>query len=135
MIRQIYVAAGFKSYAKARAVIDHLKNLGFGISFDWTRTSAFGPDGHPTRADRTKEEDAEYAKNDVWGVEAADALVLMGDTNPYGGLMEAGMAMRNNRKEVLIICPERESVFFCLPNVHVFNSYVDFFTYMERIKR
>lgn len=136
---KLYVAGKFSSYAKVRMVIDLLRNRGHTITHDWTRTKEFESGGVPKevhrapgeRPDLPRAELAEHAKNDLWGCEACDALVLCADDSLAGAYIEMGIVLRNVQKKIYVIAPDRWTVFFELPNVILFDTYEEFFAYME----
>lgn len=121
-IEKIYVAGLFRGFERCRAMIDQATALGFTITHDWTRTSAFGLDGkpYPKAADGgsklSEREQRIHAIDDLEGVRHADLLVVLGGERLWGGLIEVGYALAFGTL-VWVVEPVRESVFWALPQI------------------
>lgn len=137
---KLYVAGRFKSYKMIRAVAQHLRELGHQITWDWTITDEFDEHGECKHVKDTGFIDEQqipperlqwYAEQDKRGAREADAVVLVWEPDLCGALIEVGVAI-GAEKQVLVIAQQRWTVFWRLPQVHLFESLQSFFEYMER---
>lgn len=122
----IYVGATFSRYEEARAIMDALTNAGHTITHDWTRTRAFGDDGHPLPGsaggyDLDPEDGAAHARDDVEAVKRADALLMLASEPSCGWPIETGIGIACD-KRIAIVDPFKYTVFWDLPNVVVFEA-------------
>lgn len=121
----VYVGSTFSRYPEARAVIDALTLRGHTITHDWTRTEAFGADGHPVPNsaggyDLPPDVQADHARDDLNAVRRADLLLMLGQEASCGWLVEVGAALAWGTAQVWIVAPFRPTVFWQLPQVQVF---------------
>lgn len=134
---RIYVAGRFQSYEKVRRVIDHLKQHGHEITYDWTRTAEFGPDGHPIAANAHDLPVAtlrSYARRDLHGVSTADFVVVCADDSLCGGWIEVGYALASPQvRRIFVIATERWSIFLELQKVRQVPSYEEWFRLIESL--
>ncbi|HVQ60395.1 MAG TPA: hypothetical protein VMS60_15955 [Solirubrobacterales bacterium] len=124
---KIYVGATFSRYLEARSVIDALVAAGHDVTHDWTRTAAFGADGHPLPDsgdgyELPAEEQAAHALDDLAAVKGADLLLILAEQASCGWPVEVGAALAWGKAEVWLVAPFRPTVFWCLPQVSVFES-------------
>lgn len=123
----VYVGATFSRYLEARAVMDALTAVGHAITHDWTRTEAFGADGHPLPEtaggyDLPREVQADHARDDLHAVAKSDLLLILAQQASCGWPVEVGAALAWGTARVWIVEPFRPTVFWCLPQVEVFES-------------
>jgi nucleoside 2-deoxyribosyltransferase len=127
---KIYVAGRFQSYEKVRACIDMLRDQGYEITYDWTRTPEFGEDGHPKHGANGQEQPRgllqHYAQNDIQGVRSADALVLLADDSLAGAWVEMGIALERSIP-IYVVKPERWTIFLECFQVTVFGTQEELF--------
>lgn len=126
---KIYVGATFSRYAEARAVMDALARAGHAITFDWTRTDAFGEDGHPLPLTSGGYEldpiDGErYALEDFAAVDACERLLVLAQEPSCGWPIEVGYGLARE-KEVWVVAPFRYTVFWDQLNVTTFQRVED----------
>jgi nucleoside 2-deoxyribosyltransferase len=128
---RIYVAGRFKHYRKVREVIDRLQSMGHEVTYDWTRTKEFNAAGEFCGREGADANSIEFAKNDVWGVLQAQALVLCADDPEMAGAyIETGIAMGRGIP-IYVIAYQRWTIFYELPQFRKFETYEDFFRVME----
>jgi nucleoside 2-deoxyribosyltransferase len=130
---KIYVAGRFKSFRKVRRVIDSLKEQGHTVTYDWTRSKEFDTLGEPVSITEHEIPDSEligYAKKDLLGVEQCDVVVLCGEPDLCGAYMEVGAALAYG-KRVFVVDQQRWTIFYKLPNVTLFDSYGDLYSYLQ----
>lgn len=112
--KRVYVAAKFQEYESARRLMDAFTAGGYTITHDWTRTQEFDESGHPIAADPNDmppEIIKMHAENDVRGVRNADFLVVLGDADLCGALIEVGIALAL-RIPIYVIKPKRWTIFY-----------------------
>lgn len=134
---RVYVGATFTRYEEARAIVDALTGAGHTITHDWTRTDAFGPDGHPlpeTAGGYGLPSDvmAMHADDDLRAIWDADRLLILGQQASCGWPIEVGAALMLGHlrdmgtvirsPEVWIVAPFRPTVFWALPQIRVFSD-------------
>jgi hypothetical protein len=122
-----YVGATFSRYAEARAVIDALTLTGRECTHDWTRTRAFGSDGHPlpgTGGGYTLEraDAAAHAVDDIAAVQRAEVCVFLGEQASLGWPVEFGLALAASCPLIYVVAPFKWTVFLALPTVYVVES-------------
>lgn len=127
---KFYVAGKFSDYSFVRSIVDMLAEHGHTVTYDWTRTSEFGPDGHPVSNDPhdlSKEQLGEYAQKDVQGVQDADFLVVCADQDLCGAWIEMGVALATKTvQKIFVIASERWTIFLELPFVEQVCCYDEF---------
>lgn len=121
---QVYVGATFSRYEEARRVIDALAAAGHSCAHDWTRTRAFGADGHPLPDtgggyELDPEDAAAHATDDVRAVTGADACLFLGEQPSLGWPTEFGIAIATGCPRIVVVAPFRWTVFLALPAVEV----------------
>lgn len=121
---RIYVAATFTRYEEVRALNDRLREAGHSITYDWTRTAAFGPDGHPLGDgyDLPEAVQARYAQEDLDAVARAEVLLALGEGDSLGWPVEVGAALAFGSCIVYLVAPRKPTVFWALPRVRVFDG-------------
>ncbi len=122
---KVYVGATFSRYTEARALIDQLTAAGHEITHDWTRTAAFGDDGHPLPAanggyELPRHIQAAHALDDLLAVQEADLLLILGQQASCGWPVEVGAALAWGFAKVWIVAPCKPTVFWHLPQVEIF---------------
>lgn len=121
-----YVGATFTRYEEARAVVDALCDAGHECAFDWTRTDAFGADGHPLPdVDPYRlppEVQARHARNDLAAVRRADLCLFLAQQASCGWPVECGAALAYEVPHVWLVAPFKPTVFWALPGVETFDS-------------
>lgn len=129
---KLYVAGRFQSYAKVRGVIDRLQALGHMITYDWTRSPEFTSEGEPVADPHNlpKQKLIEYARADLDGVLDSDAVVICADDFLAGAYIELGYGLAHGC-QIYVVAHNRWSIFYELPEVTLFESYDEFYTYME----
>lgn len=127
---KFYAAGKFQEYEKVRETIDLLVFHGHEVTYDWTRTDEFGPDGHPKQTDPhnlNKKELRGYAENDIQGVLDAEFMVIRADGPLCGAWIEMGAAVVSPRcKRIFVVEPQRWTIFLELDKVTVLPSYDEF---------
>lgn len=121
----IYVGATFSRYLEARSVMDALTAVGHAVTHDWTRTDAFGDDGHPLPGtaggyDLPAAEQSAHALDDLAAVKRADLLLILAQQASCGWPVEVGMALAWGTAKVWLVEPFKPTVFWHLPQVRVF---------------
>lgn len=116
---KVYVAGKTHQYEKVRRVQKAFTRFGHTITFDWTQTvEVNGPDSGHDFEELTPEFKRECAENDLLGVTSCELLVaLIDDPRIMGTMAEFGIAAGLYKEIWLIGKPERDSVFFYLPQV------------------
>ncbi len=130
---RMYVASRFRNYRAVREAIDVLMANGHSITFDWTRTKEFDKQGDlaiDPEVDLTPHEKVTYAFADKRGCEEADAILLLWDEDMGGAYIEVGMGIANGAQIYVVGC-ERFTIFWALPNVHMFKSMVQLMMYLD----
>lgn len=122
----VYVGATFSRYIEARALMDELTAAGHRITHDWTRTDAFGADGHPLPStaggyDLDPADGMRHAFDDIAAVRSADLLLMLGSELSCGWPIEVGIGIAEG-KEVVVVAPAKYTVFWDLPNVMVYGG-------------
>lgn len=121
---KVYVGATFSRYEEARAVMDAVTEMGHEITHDWTRTRAFGDDGHPLPDTAggyklAPEDAAAHAHDDIVAVGDADVCVFLGQEASLGWPVEFGVSLVNpGVSRVFVVAPFKWTVFLALPKVH-----------------
>lgn len=123
----IYVGATFSRYLEARSVMDALTAVGHKVTHDWTRTDAFGEDGHPHPGtaggyDLPSIKQRVHAEEDLFAVEEADLLLILAQQASCGWPVEIGMALAFGMADVWVVEPFKPTVFWHLPQVRVFDD-------------
>lgn len=123
----IYVGATFSRYREARSVMDALTAAGHKVTHDWTRTDAFGEDGHPLPDtgggyDIDPASQRRHAEDDLFAVEEADLLLILAQQASCGWPVEVGMALAWGTAKVWLVEPFKPTVFWHLPRVRVFSD-------------
>jgi hypothetical protein len=123
---KVYVGATFSRYPEARAVMDALTAAGHTVTLDWTRTDAFGPDGHPLPGtDGGYKLDpldgARHAASDIAAIADADLLLMLAQEASCGWPVEVGIGIALD-KPVWLVAPFRYTVFWDLLTVTVYDS-------------
>lgn len=126
----IYVGATFTRYLEARSVMDQLTAAGHRITHDWTRTDAFGEDGHPLPEtaggyDLPAAEQCAHAQDDRRAVRNSELLLILAQQASCGWPIEVGMALAFGNSKVWVVAPFKPTVFWHLPLVRVFNDVVE----------
>lgn len=126
---KVYVGATFSRYEEVRRVVDALVAAGHEVTHDWTRTDAFGPDGHPRPElgggySMPPAEARRHAQDDVRAVLAADCCVFLGQEASCGWPVELGIAIGAD-KPCAVVAPFKWTVFWELPMVVVFDTVED----------
>lgn len=121
---KIYVGATFARYLEARAVMDALTGAGHSITHDWTRTRAFGDDGHPLPGtaggyELDPEDGARHALADITAVRDADLLLMLAQVPSCGWPVETGIGIALG-KTIWLVAPFKYTVFWDLPSVEIF---------------
>jgi hypothetical protein len=75
---KVYVAMRFDRRDEARRLMDELERLGHSITRDWTTHKSIGRKGSDPELSRT------YATEDLDGVLAADAMIMIPEPIPAG---------------------------------------------------
>lgn len=124
--RKVYVGSTFSRYAEVRAVVDMITATGREVTHDWTRTRAFGTDGHPLPGTGggyklAPDDAAAHALDDLVAVASADLAIFLGDTPSCGWLVECGHAISQGL-QVWVVAPFKWTVFWELPQVAVFDD-------------
>lgn len=102
---KIYVAG--KELKRARAVMKMLRDSGHQITYDWV--SKFSGDNPKDRS-----------VDELKGVQEADLLVYLWESDQESARYEAGMAMGLGKP--IIVSGKHDSFFFNLPNIHRVDS-------------
>jgi hypothetical protein len=124
---KIYVGTTFSRYVEARSAMDALTAAGHTITHDWTRTAAFGSDGHPLPQtsggyDLPAADQQAHAEDDLRAVLDADLLLILAQEASCGWPIEVGMALAWGAAEVWVVAPFKPTVFWHLPQVRVFDD-------------
>ena len=126
---RIYVAGKWERKELTRDVQSYLKKQGHFITHDWTCEDANGLTG-AAYATYVRE----CAKRDVAGVKESDVLVVLADPNAYGTMVEMGVAISMGIPVLVCMGKEwRESPFFFLDNVQVFETIEELYGVVQRI--
>ena len=104
---KVYVAG--KNPERAQAFMRRLSYQGHTITYDWTSLGKIDYEADPRRS-------GTWAADMASGVRRADATVLLWEDNQLGAILETGMAIAL-RQHVIVVAPERVSIFWHLPNV------------------
>jgi hypothetical protein len=113
----IYVAGKTNDWQRVRQTQEFCERLGHRITYDWTKTvERVGPDACTT-GQVTEDFRRECAEEDRRGTREADLLIMLCYPGLCGTLIECGMALGLNTPVLVIGDPERNSVFFALPQV------------------
>jgi nucleoside 2-deoxyribosyltransferase len=132
---RIYVATHTDNMMAAREVMQALTVRGHTITYDWTvDVERFGGMAVPERG-ITENQRATIARHDMEGVFSAERVWALMYKGLCGTLMECGMACAWGRPLWLIGEPERNTVFFALPNVSKFSTVPDAFSRLQAIER
>jgi nucleoside 2-deoxyribosyltransferase len=126
--KRIYVAGEFARKQRIKEYIEDFQRLGYEITHDWTKNEG-------SVSDRTNKNFLQQnAANDINGVTAASALVVIMDNNNYeyrGTWTEIGCALGSGFcKPVFIYMPEPENN-ACVSNIFLYHENVHIFTKME----
>lgn len=114
---RIYTASKFENAAFVRDFNVKLRDLGHIVTWDWTNTREFQPDGTVLKA--TPEDRRSYAMLDYAGVMACELLIMIDFTTQLrGGAWEAGIAVGAG-KEVWIVNYQHTVIFDDLPQVRI----------------
>jgi len=108
----VYVAAKFEEAPLARAVMDRLEALGHVITHDWTGENSVGLSG-----DDLKLYLAKCARQDFFGVVAADVILVLNHDRLFGGMVETGVALGLGKPVVLVSADKRDCIFWHLKEV------------------
>lgn len=119
---KFYVASQSRLKKRVQEVQDIVKFYGHEVTFDWTRTKEEGGEGiiRPNWR-HYQEEGCAHSCRERDGVKEADVLILLLGESGFGpgSFIEFGIAAGTDT-EIWVVGREdwdRDSVFFCLPNV------------------
>lgn len=116
-MKKVYVAGKTNNYREVREVQQICRSLGLEITHDWTQViGEVGEDGG-LKGEASDSKRQQWAIDDVQGVRAADLFIMLCSPGVCGTLIEFGIAVELELPIVIIGTPERDSVFFELPNV------------------
>lgn len=120
---RVYVGATFSRYLEAREVMDALTTAGHAVTHDWTRTAAFGADGHPLPGVEglPRVEQAAHAEDDLCAVANAELLLILAQQASCGWPVEVGAALAWDI-DVWLVAPFKPTVFWALPLVRLFED-------------
>lgn len=113
----IYVAGKTDDWPRVRQAQEFCERLGHRITYDWTKTVERVGAAVELTGEITEEFRCECAEEDRRGVREADLLIMLTFPGLCGTLIEAGMALGLGTPVLVIGDPERNSVFFALPEV------------------
>jgi hypothetical protein len=125
----IYLAAASAEIETAEKYIKALKEIGYGITHDWT--VAVRTVGQANPVDMPRMQRAGHAFDDLYGVRVADRFWLLVPKTPGAGSgcwIEFGAALAN-RQMVVVSGDHKRSIFTALAT-HVFDEHdqaLDFF--------
>jgi hypothetical protein len=102
---KVYVAG--KDIARAGAVMDAVRTAGHEITYDWA-------------TDYSEENPRAKAEAERDGVESADMLVYLWESDQESARYEAGMAM--GQRKPVVVSGNTEAFFFGLADVHPVGS-------------
>lgn len=123
---RVYVAGRTNDIHRIRQIQYICRQVGWTITYDWTENV----EAQLARPEKDPELLAEYAANDIQGVWNADLVIVMCSPALLGTAIEMGAAIILGRRVWLVGEPERDSVFFYLPN---FERIKDELTLFDRI--
>jgi hypothetical protein len=138
-MRSAYVAAAFDDWRKADECRSVLGGAGYELLGDWTEHArmAFEQDGSASTAEHRGELSPAYqvaaAHSLMFCASSCDLLVLRCAPNfhkAFGAIGEFFIAV-DRGAECHVITPPRHSIVFSLANVHVFESFDAWKTYVE----
>lgn len=112
----IYCAGKTHDYLKVRAVQNMAREHGHAITHDWTVAVAEHGPNHD-RKPPTLQEERVAANMDREGVRGAELLVMLGNPNLCGTLVEFGIAAERNLPVWVIGHPGKYSIFYKLAGV------------------
>lgn len=115
----VYVAGGISDFEKVRDVQEALIEAGHVISYDWTSAAPDAFWRKETDDVPSEEYLREQAELDRQGAVNCEALVFVVNEKVLGAYIEIGMALAMGNTVYLLGKPERQSVFFRLPEVRV----------------
>lgn len=113
----IYVAGRTTNIEQVQRVQRMCQELGHKITFDWTEQVKQVDHHIDPDAPMPEGFGRECAENDRTGTQTAQYLIAIMGHDLCGTLIEIGMALAFNTTVFLLGDPERESVFFELPEV------------------
>ena len=99
---KVYVDTSFKAKARARLVMQKLRQAGHEIVGDWTMH----------RSTRNFQVLAREALKDWQGVRDADVLVVLWDRRLYNGLVELGIALGLNKYVFIVGRPNMTKLLY-----------------------
>ena len=121
--RRAYVAGRFGDWRVVRQVQDTLREHGYQITYDWTvHAEPRGARINEWKNEIPAEVQTKAAITDLCATEDADLLVLVCEDDMVGAIgcyIELGAAAAAG-KQVHVIAPPRNSIFWHLPNVRTF---------------
>jgi len=130
-MRNVYVAGKTDDWQKVRKIQALLIDRGMHITFDWTAIiEEIGPRGG-LKGEVADDFRAQCAENDREGVRNADLFVMLCGKGLCGTLIEFGMASILEMPIIVVGEPERDSVFFELPEVERCPSIEDLSDFLE----
>jgi nucleoside 2-deoxyribosyltransferase len=108
---KLYIAANFRDRAEISKLMRLAEARGHFITCDWTKEASPPQDSQEFSAFRTAR-----ALEDLDGVRAADAMVLIDHEHGKGMYVEMGVAIER-QKPVVVVAQKYPQIFFSLPNV------------------
>jgi hypothetical protein len=122
--RTVYVAGRTFDIERVRRVQQMFRDVGYRVTFDWT-----GPDGEirPDWGGIASERGAVLSRRELEAVRGAAITVLLwkdptdNRQGMVGALIESGAALANGR-QLWVVGPSRDSVFFHHTNARVFED-------------
>lgn len=113
---KVYVASSNKNREATSAAIALLTRAGHEVPYDWTPNSVVGV------SDRAKRDEmlARFAVEDIEGVRAADAVLVLSHPLMNATLVEFGVGVALNKRLIVVGAEEpgiRYCIFFRLPSV------------------
>ncbi len=112
---KIYVAASSKELERAKAAMAAVEALGHTISHDWVKCVEEEGEANPVSATHTQR--ANWAEDDLAGVQEADVLwLLMPEDAGFGAGVEFGYALSKPWKRIVVSGAFERSIFPALAN-------------------
>jgi hypothetical protein len=112
---RIYVAASSKELGRAKWAMDAVRKLGHDITHDWVQCVEEEGEANPASASYTQR--ANWAEDDLCGVQEADVLwLLMPESEGFGAAVELGYALSKPYKRVVVSGCHERTIFTALAN-------------------
>jgi len=132
---RFYVASRFRNYEAVRVVEQELIGRNHTITHSWaTNSMEFDAAGKLFIENPEKDLDLAVqqvlAYEDMFGVQDADALVLLWTPDMSGAYIELGLAI-SIPIPIYIIGSKRWTIFWSFPDIHFFDTLEKFYRYLD----